>query len=215
MRSKAVRSLGWVLAAAMPLAAHGASLAQQEYASFLRSKPDLVHGRMLFDTCAACHGTDGAGASDGTVPALAAQPFRVVAENLVDFRHNKRWDERMEHFADKHHLSGAQDIADVAAYIASLKATRSPGHGSGEYLQQGAQLYTRMCASCHGSEAEGDNSKGYPRLAGQQYAYLLRQLNDTADGQRPNFTRAHNRLLMNIRRSNFVAVADYLSRLGP
>lgn len=41
---------------------------------------------------------------------------------------------RMEHFTDEHHLDSAQDIADVAAYISRLLATRSLGRCSGEYL---------------------------------------------------------------------------------
>lgn len=215
MKSNTLRSLGCVIVAALPFVAHGASIAQQEYDSVLRSKPDLVHGETLFETCAACHGTKGAGVSDGTVPAIAAQHFRVLARELVDYRHDERWDQRMEHFTDEHHLSGAQDIADVAAYISSLPATRSLGRGSGEYLVNGAQVYSRQCASCHGAAAEGDNRQGYPRLAGQHYEYLLRQLHDAVEGRRPNFSRAHIRLLEHLERADFVGVADYLSRLGP
>lgn len=215
MRCKSLRSLGWVIVAALPLAAEGASVASQEFDSVLRSKADLVHGEMLFETCAACHGTNGAGVSDGTVPAIAAQHFRVIARELVDYRHDKRWDERMEHFTDEHHLSGPQDIADVAAYISGLKATRSLGQGSGEYLEHGAQVYARLCASCHGAAAEGDNRKRYPRLAGQHYEYLLGQLHDAVEGRRPNFPREHIRLLGSFERADFVGVADYLSRLGP
>jgi cytochrome c553 len=204
-----------VIVAALPFVAHGASIAQQEYDSVLRNKADLVHGEMLFETCAACHGTSGAGASDGTVPAIAAQHFRVLAHELVDYRHDKRWDLRMEHFTDEHHLSGAQDIADVAAYISSLPAMRSSGRGSGEYLVKGAQVYSQQCASCHGAAGEGDNRQRYPRLAGQHYEYLLRQLHDAMEGRRPNFPHEHIRLLERLERPDFVGVADYLSRLGP
>lgn len=215
MKSNTLRPLRWVIVAALPLVAHGASIAQQEYDSVLRSKADLVRGEKLFETCAACHGTNGAGASDGTVPAIAAQHFRVLAHELVDYRHDKRWDLRMEHFTDEHHLSGAQDIADAAAYISSLPATHSSGRGSGEYLVNGAQVYSRQCASCHGAAAEGHDRQRYPRLAGQHYEYLLRQLHDAVEGRRPNFPREHIRLLERLERPDFVGVADYLSRLGP
>jgi len=215
LRFKILHLLGWMILAALPLAADGAAIAQQEFNSVLRSKTDLVHGEMLFETCAACHGADGAGVRDGTVPAIAAQHFRVIARELVDYRHDKRWDERMEHFTDAHHLSGAQDIADVAAYANGLKATRSLGQGSGKYLEHGTKVYIRLCASCHGSAAEGDDRKGYPRLAGQHYEYLLRQLHDALEGRRPNFPPEHTRLLTSFERPDFVGVAGYLSRLGP
>jgi cytochrome c553 len=208
-------SLGWLIAAVMPFVAHGASVAQQEFDSVLRSKADLLRGEKLFETCAACHGSNGAGTRDGTVPAIAAQHFRVIARELVDYRHDKRWDERMEHFTDEHHLSDAQDIADVAAYISSLPVTRSLGRGGGEYLVNGAQLYSQQCASCHGAAAEGDNRNGYPRLAGQHYEYLLRQLHDAAEGRRPNFSPEHIRLLQSFQRADFVGIAGYLARLGP
>jgi cytochrome c553 len=215
LKSNALRALCWAIVAALPFAAQGASVAQQEYESVLRSQADLLHGAQLFETCAACHGTNGAGVSDGTVPAIAAQHFRVLARALVDYRHDQRWDERMEHFTDEHHLSGAADVADVAAYISRLPATHSSGRGNGEYLANGTRVYSRQCASCHGVAAEGNNQRGYPRLAGQHYAYLLRQLHDGVEGRRPGFPAEHVRLLKRLERADLVGVADYLSRLGP
>ena len=210
-----LRLLGWVIIAAAPFTAHGASVAQQEYEAVLRSRPDLRHGGKLYETCAACHGSNGAGVSDGTVPVIAAQGFHVLARELVDYRHDERWDQRMEHFTDEHHLSSAQDIADVAAYVSRLPATRPSGRGSGEYVTHGAKVYSRQCRSCHGAAAEGDDRQRYPRLAGQHYEYLLRELHDELEGRRPNVPRAHIHLLERFQPPDFVGVADYLSRLGP
>lgn len=215
MCRRALPSIGWLIAAVLPFAAHGASTARQEFNAVLRCKADLVHGQALFDTCSACHSSNGAGASDGTVPAIAAQHYRVIVGELVDYRHDARWDERMEHFTGNHHLSGPQDIADVAAYISALRATPALGQGSGEYLRHGEEVYTRLCGSCHGAKAEGDNLKRYPRLAGQHYEYLLSQLHDAAEGRRPNFPPAHIHLLQSLGRPDFMGIADYLSRLGP
>ena len=207
--------LGWLIAAALPFAAHGTSTAQQEFDSVLHCKVDLARGQKLFDTCAACHSSDGSGASDGTVPAIAAQHFSVIASELIEYRHDGRWDERMEHFTDNHHMSGAQDIADIAAYVSRLRPTPALGQGSGEYVKHGAEVYARLCASCHGARGEGDNLKRYPRLAGQHYEYLLAQLHDAAGGRRPNFPPAHIHLLQSFGRADYIGIADYLSRLGP
>lgn len=203
---------GWLLSALLPCAAYGASVAQQEYDDVLGSTPDLVHGEALFDTCAACHGPRGAGVADGSVPAIAGQPLRVLVSQLVDFRYDKRWDLRMQHFTDRHHLDGAQDIADVAGFISQLPVTRAPDHGSGEYLRHGAEVYGRLCASCHGPAAEG--AERYPRLAGQHYEYLLRQMHDALEGRRPNFPSEHVRLLQHFELADLAGVADYLSRQG-
>jgi cytochrome c553 len=102
------------------------SPAEREFAAVLRLKPDAVHGEQIFDTCSACHGAKGHGASDGSVPAIAGRNFRVIVRALVMFRHGGRSDPRMQHFTDRTHLSrGAQDIADVAAYVSQLQPSAS------------------------------------------------------------------------------------------
>jgi cytochrome c553 len=140
--------------------------------------------------------------------------LRVLARQLVDYRHDKRWDRFMEHYADEHNLGDAQDLADVATYISNLAPVRTQSTGDGEFVTKGAQIYARACASCHGTKGQGYNLQGYPRLAGQHYNYLLRQMHDAVEGRRPNFSRAHVRLLARFDRSEFVGTADYLSRLG-
>jgi len=48
---------------------------------------------------------------------------------------------------------------------------------------QGASNVT-ACASCHGPNGEGNAQTGFPRLAGQSYAYLLHELNSYFDESR-------------------------------
>lgn len=215
MRFKTARTVGWLIAAALPMASHGAAIGQEEFEAAIRGKPDIVRGEQLFTTCAACHGSDGAGVSDGTVPAIAGQHYRVIARELVDYRHDKRWDPRMEHHADDHNLGDTQDVVDVAGYISRLKPARTGGVGDGEFESYGARVYARSCASCHGATAEGNDRARFPRLAGQHYEYLLRQMHDAVEGRRPNFPREHIRLLTHFEREDFMGVADYLSRLNP
>src|SRR5579864_6432009 len=119
MTLRVLRS-GWLLMALLPYTAHAASLSQEEYQQATHSKADLSHGEALFASCAMCHGADAGGVPDGSVPAIGGQHFRVIVRQLVDYRHDKRWDLRMEHFTDEHRLKGAQDIADVAAFVSQL-----------------------------------------------------------------------------------------------
>jgi cytochrome c553 len=198
-----------------PLAGHGAPSSLQEYEIVLHSQPDDAHGKPLFVPCSACHGLDGAGVDDGSVPAIAGQHFRVLARQLVDYRHDKRWDRFMEHYADEHNLGDTQNLADVADYISHLAPVRSQGIGDGEFTSKGERVYARSCAGCHGVTAQGNNVKGYPRLAGQHYAYLLRQMHDAVEGRRPNFPTSHVELLERFDRAELVGMADYLSRLVP
>jgi cytochrome c553 len=178
-------------------------------------KPNVSHGRDLFDTCAACHGNTGAGVSDGTVPAIAGQHFHVIVAAIIDFRNDNRLDPRMKHFTDEHHLSVAQDIADVAAYVSRLQPTRSSAHGDGSHVARGSAIYQTDCISCHGPQAKGSDKERYPRLAGQHYEYLIHQLHDATDGRRPGLAHDHVQFLERLQLSDIIGVSDYLSRLGP
>lgn len=211
MRPSCPRAL-WV-ASLFPVFAFGASTAQVERAAVLDSKPDQAHGAQLFAQCTACHGPDGAGEISGATPRIASQHYRVLAKQLVDFRYGKRWDFRMEGMADRHHLPAAQDIADVASYVSNLPLPSASGVGSGEFVEEGGRIYAGQCQSCHGATAEG-TPEGVPRLAGQHYAYLMRQMYDAVDGRRPALSRLHSKRMATFDFQQVRALADFLSRVG-
>lgn len=179
-------------------------------------EPNLEHGAELYGTCAACHGPDGRGTADGEVPAIAGQHGSVLLKQLADFRHDQRWDERMRHFTDRHHLADAQDLTDVAAYVAKMpRFPTTRGVGDGTSLARGASVYFVNCEQCHGPLGQGNLLRRRPRLAGQHYQYLLRQLQETARNQRPGMDRAHVAMLKELAPEELEGVADYLSRLSP
>ena len=188
---------------------------QKELAEVLRAVPAAVHGAELFRNCAVCHGPSGGGTLDGGVPRIGGQHMSVLAKELVDYRHDRRWDIRMEHFADNHHLPDPQAIADVASYASQLSVSVPAGVGDGESLERGAGIYAQRCSSCHGPSAGGNAARVIPRIAGQHYGYLLRQIYDAVDGRRPNFSPSHVRLFARLERADIVGLADYLSRLTP
>jgi cytochrome c553 len=196
-----------------PLVALAASAARQEYLDAVRARPNLEHGAQLFENCAICHGSSGGGVEDGSVPRIAGQHREVLIKQLVDYRHDKRWDIRMERYSDKHLLADAQAIADVTGYISQLDRRTPRGVGPGDLVKHGESVYADRCVSCHGRKAEGDAHDVVPRLAGQHYEYVLRQMYDAVDGRRPNFSSSHVRLLAKLERDDLVGVADYLSRL--
>ena len=199
----------WLMFSSVALAD---STAQRELAGALRATPNSVHGEALFDNCASCHGADGGGELNGSTPRIAGQHFRALVKQLVDFRAGKRWDFRMEVAAAQHHLTGAQDIADVADYISRLYPVGARGIGSGEFVEEGKQLYARECKSCHGAEAQGTKD-GVPRLAGQHYSYLMRQMYDAVDNRRPPLSRLHGKRLAPFDFEQIRALSDYLARV--
>jgi cytochrome c553 len=191
-----------------------AARAKEELREVLRASADTAHGARLFAICSECHGPQGEGNANGWPPQIAGQHARVIAKELVDFRAGVRWYDPMQRIAGRHVLPRTQDIADVAAYAAGLAPSSATTPGPGLRLEQGAELYVRRCEWCHGAQGEGNDERFVPRVAGQQYEYLLRQLQDTREGRRPNMQAQHLRLIASSSMDELAALADYMARLG-
>jgi cytochrome c553 len=71
-------------------------------------------------TCAACHGADGAKPSAPDQPILAGQHYDYLVKALIDYKTGKRNNAIMKGFAAS--LS-KQDIEDLAAWFASQKSS--------------------------------------------------------------------------------------------
>ncbi|HUN26884.1 MAG TPA: c-type cytochrome [Steroidobacteraceae bacterium] len=205
-------------AAALAGAAAGGSSASPapplDLGQIERKVPNPARGRALYAVCADCHGRQGVGTVDGTVPAIAGQLVRVIRKQLVDFRSDRRWDIRMQAVAGRHGLATAQDVADVSAYVANMRRPAITSVGDGQFVRLGERLYGARCARCHGPGGAGSNARMIPRVAGQQYQYLLRQLHDALEGRRPNMAAAHARPLAQLEVSGLDGLADYISRLA-
>ncbi len=159
------------------------------------------------ERCMECHGVDGQGHGhvDGAgkivkFAKLAGQDFHYLFKQIRDFREGKRKDDFMQMMAKS---VDDQDMADILAYFSAQKpmeADRSDAvtvskHAQALYLQGDPQRQILACASCHGEDARGiaetvpgaktKTSLG-PRLAGQEWRYLQKQLLDWRSGQRKN-----------------------------
>ena len=77
---------------------------------------DAAAGKTKAATCAACHGANGEGKDKN--PPLAGKPEAQLVQALQDYKTGKRQNGIMKTFTSK--LSDS-DMADVAAYYASLK----------------------------------------------------------------------------------------------
>ena len=203
------------LRAADPAVAKDPPNAREELREVIRQAPSAARGSKLFAACVGCHGKDGNGQPQGDVPAIAQQHQRVIAKQLVDYRHAERWDLRMEEVASTHRLGPPRDIADLAAFISTLPRDSKEGHGDGRNVEHGGRVYLRDCAGCHGVDGEGNGVTLVPRLAGQHYRYLLRQLHDTLEERRPNMPPPHPQLFEKFAVEDFTGISDYLSRLMP
>ena len=71
-------------------------------------------------TCAACHGADGAKPSAPDQPILAGQYYDYLVKAMTDYKSGKRNNAIMKGFAEK--LS-VQDMEDLAAWFSSQKSS--------------------------------------------------------------------------------------------
>ena len=148
-----------VAAAALLLAAAAASGA------------DLEAGRRKAQVCAACHGPDGNATIPGT-PSLAGQPVFFTHWQLIKYRDGRRKDPQMSPLAEK--LDDA-DMADLAAFYAAQPARARPAATDAARVVAGQRLAEQHhCTSCHRPGLTGQQQAA--RLAGQDFAYLLRLL---------------------------------------
>ena len=181
----------------------------------LELKPDLAHGKDVYEVCSACHMPEGWGRSDGTFPELAGQHRSVLIKQLTDIREGNRDNPTMYPFALTSEIGGEQSVTDVTAYIQKLPMNPENGVGPGTDLAHGEKLYKDNCVRCHGATGEGDGVKFYPRIQGQHYEYLLRQYKWIKEGKRRNANPDMIAQIKDFSDKDTIDVLDYVSRLKP
>lgn len=81
----------------------------------------------------------------------------------------------------------------------------------------GAALYAeKTCAACHGKDGKKTLMPDYPKIAGQNKAYLLKQMVDIKSGARANGNSAAMKGVMVIVNDDEIkALADFVSQMKP
>ena len=190
---------GSAQAAAAAAVAPGPAPAAAAQLPFIKGKVEA--GATKSAVCSACHGPNGNSVAPDW-PRLAGQSAIYIAGQLRLFRSGVRNNPVMMPLASA--LSD-QDIDDLAVYYeaqtpAGLEADPS-------YWKAGAALYQSGdtahdipgCIACHGPVGRGNLAAGYPALRAQQSVYVVKQLNDYANGTRytgPNPAAASRNSIM-------------------
>jgi len=175
--------------------------------------PNADKGKEIYQLCATCHGKNGWGSEDGSFPVIGGQHRSVIVKQLADIRARNRENPTMFPFSGDDVLGGPQGVEDVAEYIAQLPANDSPGVGKGDEVVLGEKLYQEKCMACHGAVGEGNANAFFPKIKGQHYAYLLRQLQWIRDGRRKNANPAMLAMIKELDDKTLASIADYVSRL--
>ncbi len=76
----------------------------------------------------------------------------------------------------------------------------------------GALYASKGCVSCHGEAGKKPIAPNFPKLAGQNEAYLLQQMKDIKSGARANGQSAMMKgIVANVSDEEFAAIAKWLS----
>ncbi len=187
--------------------------AEAQIKHILRLNPNPAQGAEIFGYCAGCHGAQSEGLPAGWAPIIAGQHARYLVKQLIAYRSSQRWDPRMEPIAKGHGLRDDQDVADVVAYLAALEGEWGRDSHSISSVEASG-YYGSHCRSCHGKDGSGDDTHFVPRIGGQDFAYVLRQLHDVVDGRRPNMRRQHYAALASLDVRQLVNLSRFVATLG-
>jgi cytochrome c553 len=168
-----------------------------------------AEGEKKAAVCVACHGESG-NSTNPQWPSLAQQPAQFISTSLFMFREGNRKNDLMTPMAKS--LSNA-DMNDIAAYFAAQKAAAPKHQTKPENAAAGPGLAKKFnCSQCHGAQLMGQQH--IPRLAGQQYDYLLSNLREFKAQKRADIDGNMTSAAQALTPQDIDVLADYLAGLA-
>jgi len=144
---------------------------------------------MLADTCAGCHGTDGASVGPAS-PTIAGMSNDYFIELMEGFASDEVPSTIMGRIARGY---TAEEIAAMAGYFSKQKFVPAKQETDAKLVDKGAKLHDKYCEKCHaegGSSAEDDSGI----LKGQWTPYVKWSLADYISGDRKATKKMNKKL---------------------
>jgi cytochrome c553 len=182
-------------------------------AAFLVSSPvvrasDIEAGKAQAQTCVACHGPGGNSITPG-VPSISGNAAQAISMQLYNYREGNRKNVQMSPMAEN--LTN-REMNNLAAYFASEKVAPPTHQATAESIKVGPALTAQYnCTQCHGPALKG--IQHIPRLAGQQYEYLLAQLQGFKAHTRYDMDGNMTSAMSAVKESDIPILADYIAAL--
>jgi cytochrome c553 len=133
------------------------------------------------ETCATCHGPNG-NSTQPQYPILAGQTSRYLYLQLRDFQEGRRSDPQMTPMAAGLSRDEMRALAD---WFAAQKPAPQGFQADPAKARLGkAKADETLCTMCHLGGFAGQNE--IPRVAGQHYDYIVKQLSDFKARRRTN-----------------------------
>lgn len=174
----------------------------------LAAAQDIEAGRAKSQACAACHGADG-NSQSGQFPNLAGQTWRYIYVQLKDYKEGRRSDPVMTAMVAP--LS-RQDMIDIANYFAAQPAKPSTFKADEAKIKLGrAKADETLCSMCHLGGFSGQNE--IPKVAGQQYEYIVKQMRDFKARTRTNDAGNMTSVAQTLSETDIENLAHYITSL--
>ncbi|MEJ2454110.1 MAG: c-type cytochrome [Candidatus Thiodiazotropha sp.] len=128
---------------------------------------------MLSNTCAGCHGTNGASAGE-LMPIIGGLEKEYMLTVLSEYKSGERASTIMGRIAKGY---SDNELKAIASYLSSQPWISSPIKADAKLAAQGKQIHEKQCKTCHeeGGRVQEDEA---PRLAGQWPDFTLLYLKE-------------------------------------
>lgn len=144
--------------------------------------PELMTGasaEMLANTCAGCHGTNGASNGPAT-PTIAGLSSEYFIEVMEGFKSAETPSTIMTRIAKGY---SEDDIKAMASYFAKKPFVKAKQPFDADTVRAGAKLHDKYCEKCHANAGQlPEDDSGI--LAGQWAPYLNATMTDYIGGKR-------------------------------
>lgn len=170
---------------------------------------DIEAGKIKSEACIACHGAGGNSVVP-MFPVLAGQNARYLYLQLRDYKSGARQNPIMSPMAA---TLSKEDMQDVAAYFADQKPTRIAFKADPERVKLGfAKSQEVLCSMCHLGGMKGQNE--IPKLSGQHYDYIFKQLTDFKSRERHNDAGNMTAVAKTLSDEDIVNLSHYISDIN-
>jgi cytochrome c553 len=175
--------------------------------------PGSLEERLLL--CGGCHNPDGNSIIPEN-PRLAGLDPKYIIRQLEDFKSGKRENPTMSAIIP---MVDAGEFKALGKYFSQQKRQTSES-ANAELVAKGKQIFEEgviataapACMGCHGEDGSG--SDAFPRLNGQNPAYVINQLTNFKSGGRTNDKKGlMQAVAKRLNEQEIAAVAEYMSTL--
>ena len=151
--------------------------------TFAADAPELMSGasaRMLSETCAGCHGTDGASGGPA-IPTIAGMNGEYFVELMQGYRGDEVYGTIMNRIAKAY---TDEEIALMGTFFAGKEFKPAKQEFDESMVKTGLKLHDKYCEKCHSEGGKILEDEEYYILAGQWTPYVKNAIADFREERR-------------------------------